>query len=123
MKTLLLAIALAACGGSQPPPSPPPVATGSPPIDAAVDAPRLNTASMLAKMNAFAADMCGCADRGCVERVTEQLTAWSQQMKTTHEQEVAMTDEDTRRMAEISERMASCVVKAMTGSAGSGVTP
>jgi hypothetical protein len=122
MKTVLFAIALAACGGSQPQPSPPP-ATATAPGDAAVDASRADPAASLAKMSQFSDEMCKCVDRECAERVTEAMTRWAQEMVTRHSDEVTMSDSDTRRMAQISERIATCVTDAMMRGNGPGSNP
>jgi hypothetical protein len=110
MKLVLFALVLAACGGSHPPPSPPPAAAPAeqPPGDAAVDASRADTAAALVKMSQFADDMCRCADHECTERVTEAMTRWAQEMLTKYTEEVSMSEADTRRMAEITERMGTC---------------
>jgi hypothetical protein len=110
MKPVLFALVLAACGGSHPPPSPPPAATPAeqPPGDAAVDASRPDTAAALAKLSQFADDMCKCVDRECTERVTAAMTSWAQEMLAKNTEEVAMTEADTRRMAEITERIGTC---------------
>jgi hypothetical protein len=118
MKTVLFALALAACGGGQPPPSPPPAAA-TPPGDAAVDASRADTAAALAKLSQFSDDMCKCSDRECTERVTAAMTRWAQEMLATHSQGVTMSDSDTRRMAQISERLATCVTDVMMKGSGS----
>jgi hypothetical protein len=129
MKTVLFAIALAACGGSQPPPSrtpsPPPEATVAdhPPSDAAVDASRADTAAALAEMNQFSDDMCKCVDRDCTDRVTEAMTTWAQEMFKTHTEEVAMSEADTRRMAEITEHMATCATDVTIRNPGSASSP
>jgi hypothetical protein len=123
MRTALLALALAGCGGSPPPPSSPPVAATAAPGDAAVDANRLDTAAALARMGELADDMCKCADRGCIDRVTAQMTGWAQDTLARHTDEVAMTDAETRRMAEITEHLTTCVTELMTKTAGPGASP
>jgi hypothetical protein len=123
MKTVLIAIALAACGGGQPPPPAP--AAAPPPGDAAIDASRLDVAAALARTSRFADDMCKCADRACVERVTEAMTRWAQDMVNTGGQEptATMSEADTRRMAQITERLTTCVTDLMSKGAGPGSTP
>jgi hypothetical protein len=129
MKTVLFAIALAACGGGQPPPSrtpsPPPAATVAdhPPSDAAVDASRADTAAALAELSQFSDDMCKCVDRDCTDRVTGAMTMWAQEMLKTHTEEVAMSEADTRRMAEITEHMATCATDVIMRSPGSASSP
>lgn len=125
MKTVLFAIAVAACGG-QPPPSPTPATrAAAPPRDAAVDASPTDTAVALARMNQFADAMCKCVDQGCTEQVTADMTRWAQDTlaATAGSPEVAMTDAETRRMAQITERLASCATTAAMKSTGSGAGP
>jgi len=122
VKTALLALALAACGGGQPPPPAP--AAAPPPGDAAIDASRSDVAAALAQTSRFADDMCACADHACVTRVTEAMTRWAQDMVQAGGQQATptMSEADTRRMAQITERLTTCVTDVMK-SAGSDSSP
>jgi hypothetical protein len=120
----LLAIVLTACGGSQPPP--PPVSNTAPitPVDAAVDAEPKGMAGVLAKMTRFSDDICTCSDRPCVNRVTDEMTRWGQEMAKSMDRNADKPSEaDMKQMTVITERMAKCMTATLMQGTGSGTTP
>jgi hypothetical protein len=70
-------------------------------------------------MERFADDMCSCADSACTQRVVDEMTRWSQDQIKSGRETPQMTEEDTKRAAEIGERMGSCMQRAMSAGAGS----
>jgi hypothetical protein len=124
MKAALVAFVLAACGGSQQSP-PPPVSNSvpAPPPDAAIDAPPTGIAAAFAKLNEFSDAMCKCQDRACADRITQEMTAWGQEMARSAERPERVSDEDSKRLADITERMTQCMSAIYTKAAGSGSAP
>jgi hypothetical protein len=74
----------------------------------------------IAKMSDFKDQMCKCADKACADKVTESMTKWGQDMaKEGGDKAAAVSEEDTKKMAAITEEMTKCMTKAMTA----GMTP
>jgi hypothetical protein len=77
----------------------------------------LDVAVEMTKMSQFADEMCACRASDCVERVSNEMTAWSQERAKANLQPARMTDEETRRANAIGETLGKCMSNAM------GVTP
>lgn len=72
--------------------------------------------AMLA-MEKFRDQMCACSDQACAQQVSEGMTKWSQEIAANwHGEFPRPTEEDTRRMAEITRRMTDCMTRAMSAS-------
>ncbi len=76
----------------------------------------------IAKMTDFKDQMCKCADKACAEKVTEAMTKWGQDMaKEGSKEEAKISEDDTKKMASVTEEMTKCMTKAMM--AGGAMTP
>ncbi|HEU4730573.1 MAG TPA: hypothetical protein VFT22_21900 [Kofleriaceae bacterium] len=76
----------------------------------------------IAKMTTFKDDMCKCTDKACAEKVTEAMTKWGQDMaKEGGDKAAKVSEDDTKKMAALTEEMTKCMTKAMM--AGGGATP
>ncbi len=85
---------------------------------------------MLAKQAQFADDMCKCKehDVDCAKKVTDEMTKWGTEMAKNAKPGDAekVSEEDTKKMMDISKKMTDCSTKAMTpdmgaaGGAGAG---
>ncbi|HWO22162.1 MAG TPA: hypothetical protein VNO30_25540 [Kofleriaceae bacterium] len=85
--------------------------------------PRGSSADALAKLDEFADDMCACADRTCVDAVTQEMTRWSQEMRDEFK-DLKPTDEETAQATRSMERLSKCMTAAMSaGSAGPSLAP
>jgi hypothetical protein len=69
----------------------------------------------LAKMTEFKDRICACADKPCAQKVTDDMTAWSQEMaKNAGDMKPDdVSPDDAKKMAEISKRMGDCSMKVM----------
>lgn len=127
MNAAFLAIVLAACGGSQPPPAPVSNVAPIAPVDAAVDVAPARSAGLIAKMAQFSDGMCACADRPCVERITQEMTTWGQEMAASYDEHTDRPNQpseaEMKQMTAIAQRMTKCMMDVMTRAAGSGSTP
>jgi hypothetical protein len=116
------AILLAGCGGSQsaPPASPAPAATPPPAgsavtggSDAGGSATTTTTGpsvdSMIAKMGEFKDKLCACPDQQCVEGVSDEMTKWTHDLKQQGVKDPHLTDDQTKRAAEIGEALGKCM--------------
>jgi hypothetical protein len=74
----------------------------------------------IAKMTDFKDRMCKCADKACADKITEDMTKWGQDMaKEGGDKAGAISEDDTKKMAAVTEEMTKCMTKAMTA----GMTP
>lgn len=74
----------------------------------------------IAKMSDFKDQMCKCTDKACADKVTEAMTKWGQDMaKEGGDKPAAVSEEDTKKMATVTEELTKCMTKAMTA----GMTP
>jgi hypothetical protein len=72
----------------------------------------------IAKMTDFKDQMCKCADKACAEKVTEAMTKWGQDMaKEGGDKEAKISEDDTKKMASVTEEMTKCMTKAMMAGA------
>jgi hypothetical protein len=72
------------------------------------------TREALAKMDEFTIAMCACTDAACAQRVSDDMTRWSQEMARTQRRPPKMTAADTERAAAIGEKMGRCMQNAMS---------
>jgi hypothetical protein len=79
----------------------------------------------IAKMAEFKDKMCACKDKACTEKVSEDMTKWSQEAaKAGGDKEAKVTEDDAKKMAVVTEEMTKCMTKIMTEAAGAmGGTP
>ena len=75
----------------------------------------------IAKMTEFSDKMCKCADKACADKVQEEMNKWSadQAKNASGDKAAKMSDEDTKKMTEATEKYGKCMMKAM----GGGDTP
>jgi len=71
------------------------------------------------KMIEFKDKMCRCVDKACADTVVDEMTKWSQEMAKNADRSARVTEEDTRKMSEVTEEFTKCATKAMTA----GMTP
>ena len=109
MRSILIAMVIAGCGGSTPAaapppamPPPPPPSDAAPPASAAADA-------ILTKFNEFADAMCKCTAKDCVEKVSDQMTAWGKEME--KQPDPKPTDEQAKQLEAIGQRLGECMQK------------
>ena len=69
----------------------------------------------LDKQDAFTAQMCACADAGCVQSVQEAHAQWMLEHKMDY---AAAASEDGERLSKSVEKMAQCVESTMAAQAG-----
>jgi hypothetical protein len=70
------------------------------------------------KLTDFKDQMCKCADKACAEKVTEGMTKWGQDMaKEGGDKEAKISEDDTKKMAAVTEEMTKCMTKAMMAGA------
>ncbi len=69
----------------------------------------------VAKMKKFADDMCACKDKACAEKVTAEMVKYGEEMskKQGGKAEPAMSEAQTKELAESSKKMGECMTKAM----------
>jgi hypothetical protein len=119
MRSLLIAM-LFACGGSAPPPAAPVANTAPPPLATPAAEPDPSSfAGIRAKMAKFADDICACKDSACAQTVTDAMTKWGQDMTKSMKETPKLSEQETKDVTEIAERMGKCMQTAMSG----GATP
>lgn len=72
----------------------------------------------LAKLTEFKDSMCACKDAACPQRVTDEMTKWSQEAAESREEPPRLTQEQTSQAAAIGEEMGKCMQVAMGASTG-----
>ena len=72
-------------------------------------------------MNKFADDMCACKDTACAQRVSDAMVKWGQDTTRNAKQTPKMSEQETKDVTKIAERLGTCMQTAM--SSGSGATP
>jgi hypothetical protein len=66
----------------------------------------VRVAEVLARMTNLKDEMCACTDAACAQRVSSELTKWSQEQTNSPPK---MSDEETRRATAIGEEMGKCM--------------
>jgi hypothetical protein len=78
----------------------------------------------IAKMTEFKDKMCACKDKACTDKVSEDMTKWGQeQAKNAGDKAAAVSEEDTKKMAAVTEEMTKCMTKIMTDAAAAAAPP
>jgi|GEM_PF-2195212 len=119
---------IGACGGNAPPPAQPPLsgqapaapppAPPAPPAPPPADDAHPTSEQLVARMAGFRDEMCKCATKDCADKVTEDMTRWGQALAASGPRDApVVTDDDTKRMAEVTETMVKCMTAVMNGSA------
>jgi hypothetical protein len=78
-------------------------------------APKLGTPyadEAIAKMTAFRDAMCGCTDKACADRVTDDMAKWSLEAAKLRDPGDKLDEADTKRFADISMAYGQCQTKA-----------
>lgn len=121
MRAAWLVIVLVACGGGRSEPVKP-IANEvpRPPADAAIDAAPTGIAAVFAKMTSFTDRMCACKDKACADAISDEMSKWGAEMAKDADKNVKVTEDDAKRMAEITERFAKCMTAVMMPPSGSG---
>jgi hypothetical protein len=116
MKSIMLALVLAACGGGSPPPAQP--APPAPvPADAAAAAPVAAGDwfdEALGKMKIFSDQMCACKDMTCAQKVGSDMSDWGQKMEKDHPEPPKLSEAQNKSAADIGAKMNECMGK-LTG--------
>jgi hypothetical protein len=73
-----------------------------------------DSAAAMAKMSEFKDAMCKCSDAPCAQKVSDDMTKWSQEQSSKSTAAAKMSEADTKKAAEISEELGKCMQKAMT---------
>lgn len=73
---------------------------------------------VLKRMVEFTDMMCKCADKACADQVTDAMTKWSIEMAKTADRDLQVSEEDTKKMQEVTEEFTKCATKAMTAGIG-----
>lgn len=80
-------------------------------------------AETIAKLTELADAMCACQDAACAKRVSEQMTAWSQQQTADQHGLPQMTEADQKRAMELGTKLGGCMQKAMAAGGGAADDP
>lgn len=81
---------------------------------------RAQAGRALEAMERFRDQLCACKDPACVQRVSDEMTRWSQEMSRTQRNPPKMSDQDVERATAIGEKMGQCMQAAM---GAGGTTP
>jgi hypothetical protein len=79
-----------------------------------------SAAAALTKMTELKNEMCACKDAKCAQDVSDQMTKWTQKQGESGAKAPAMSAEDSKKAAAISEEMGKCMQTAMAASATAG---
>jgi hypothetical protein len=85
---------------------------------ATAEMPGGDLARVFVAFNKFTEQMCACKDAACAQQVSDDMTKWAQEMSAREKNPPRMSEEDSKRAAEIGERMGKCMQVAM-GAGGS----
>jgi hypothetical protein len=79
----------------------------------------------IAKMSEFKDRMCGCKDKTCSDKVSEDMLKWSQGAAKTGADKSAVNEDEAKKLAAVTEELTKCMTKIMSeaGGAGAGATP
>jgi len=75
----------------------------------------MKVAEAMKKMTEFKDQMCACKDTACAQQVSDVMTKWGQQEAQDMAEPPKMTEEDTKKFAQVGEDMGKCMQKAMGG--------
>jgi hypothetical protein len=78
----------------------------------------------MAKMSEMTDKMCACKDKACSDKVQEDMAKWTaeQAKNATGDKAAKVSDDDMKKMAEVSKKYGDCMMKAM-GAPDMGGTP
>lgn len=109
MRSILIAMVIAGCGGSKAPPPPAPAAPPPPPPPADAASPESAAVeAALSKFEGLADEMCQCKTKDCVKKVSDEITAWgNEQVKL----DLKPTDEQANRLETSGRRLGDCMQK------------
>jgi len=108
---IVVSLLLLGCGGSKKPAPEQVVENKQPAIVA--EPPPTEAQGVMARFAAFDRAMCTCVDMACVQRVSDDMTKWSQAEAQKHQEPPKMSEADQKRATEIGMHMAECMQKAM----------
>lgn len=113
-------MAIAACGGggrSTTATTPPPSNQAPPPASPKLEAELTPSPDdPVVAMTSFADQMCACHDKPCADQVSDRMMAWGHAMaKQANQDGHPTTDDDARRIAAMSERLARCLTAIAQG--------
>jgi hypothetical protein len=80
-------------------------------------------AKAMAMMNQFTDQMCACRDTACAQRVSDEMTKWSQEEAQHDRKPPKFTTEQTKHFTEVGERMGKCMQQAMSAGVEPQVPP
>jgi hypothetical protein len=80
-------------------------------LDDALDGFAASTAMVM--FERFTEKMCACKDGKCAQRVSDEMTKWSQEQAEKMREPARMSESETKRAAAIGERMGKCMQAAM----------
>jgi hypothetical protein len=87
-------------------------------LDAALEPDVVSgAAEAMAAMRDFTDKMCACKDPACAQRVSDEMTRWSQDMSRRETEPPRMSEKDMQEAASIGEHMGRCMQAAMSASA------
>ena len=84
------------------------------PASAPPAAPATPNERALAAMKDFEGKMCACTESECANRVSNEMTKWSQEEAKRQNEPVKLSDEEMNRAVEIGTHMGECMQRAMT---------
>jgi hypothetical protein len=118
--TLMIVAFAAACWRSSPPPPVEPTPPAEPPRRAQPPSrpPLSKLEEMMQTFEQFADDMCSCRDATCAQRVSDEMSRWSQDHAADQDEPPKMTEEDAKRAADIGVHLGECKQKAKSPSYG-----
>jgi hypothetical protein len=76
----------------------------------------MNVDQVFADMTKFKDQLCACKDAACAQKVSDDMTKWSQELTKREKDPPKLTEEQTRRAADIGEQMGNCMQTAMGAS-------
>ena len=115
MRKILLALLFACGGGSKPPPQQPIANVAPPAAEPQKPAPPPDPMSeAMAAMRHFSDNMCLCRDQACAQKVSDDMVKWAQEAgKDQRLNRIKPTEEQTKELVAITQRMTECMTKAM----------
>jgi hypothetical protein len=113
------ALALAACGGGQKtePAGPQNGALANKaPADTPPPQPTSDLDVAMAEMKGFRDKICACLDAACTQKVSDEMTAWGQEMQKKLGDKPKFSDEQMKDLQAVGQQMGECMMKTLGGS-------
>lgn len=124
MKAAALSIALVACAASPPPAAPLSNRVGPPPAASpGQPAPATGAAATIARLEQFGAEMCGCADRHCVDRVVDEMMRWAEELASAGAAHPRVDVLQDARAKQATERVSRCMAEVYARRASANAPP